>query len=271
MSANTGLVAGVDVGAECVKALVLGPGNEVRARVVVPTRGRFEDCVQEAFGAALDEAQIRRDDLEQVCATGFGARYVPGATLTVGDTLCHALGATSYFPQPITVVDIGGREPKVIPVDEGGRPIESRSVRRCAMGIGNFLMFAARHLDVHPTRLEELAAAAERPAEIGSYCSVFSGSEILERLLEGSTREEIALGCIRSVAGRVFEIGPLPEPLVVTGGVAEYFPGVLKALGEMTATTPNAIPEPIMAGALGAALEAQRRSGGGEATGAAVG
>jgi len=51
----------------------------------------------------------------------------------------------------------------------------------------------------------------------------------------------------------------LRVPLVVAGGVAEYFPGVLKALGEMTATTPSAIPEPIMAGALGAALKARQR------------
>lgn len=259
MSGRTGLVAGVDVGAECVKALVLGDGKEIRGRFVVPTRGRFEDCVHEAFAAALDEAQARREDLAEVCATGFGARRVSGATLVLSETVCHALGAKSYLPQSNTVVDIGGREPKVIPIDDG-RPVESRSVRRCAVGIGTFLMFAARHLDVHPTRLEELAAAAGKPAVIGSYCSVFAGSEILERLLEGSTPEEVALGCIRSVAERVFEIGTLRPPIVVTGGVPEYFPGVLKMLGQMTGTEPSAIPEPIMAGALGAALWAQQKA-----------
>ena len=260
MSGQPGLVAGIDVGAECVKALVLGPEKEIRGRFVVPTRGRFEDCVQEAFAAALDEAQVRREDLAAVCATGFGARRVSGATLVLSETVCHALGAKNYLPQSTTVVDIGGREPKLIPIDGDGRPLESRSVRRCGVGIGTFLMFAARHLDVHPTRLEELAAAAEKPAVIGSYCSVFAGSEILERLLEGATPEEVALGCIRSVSERVFEIGPLRPPIVVTGGVPEYFPGVVKILGQMTGTTPSAIPEPIMAGALGAALWARQRA-----------
>jgi predicted CoA-substrate-specific enzyme activase len=260
MSGKHGPVAGIDVGAECVKALVLGSEKEIRGRFVVPTRGRFEDCVEQAFAAALDEAQVRREELAELCATGFGARRVAGATLVLSETVCHALGARSYLPQSATVVDIGGREPKVIPIDDAGRPIESRSVRRCAVGIGTFLMFAARHLDVHPTRLEELAASAEKPAVIGSYCSVFAGSEILERLLEGSTPEEVALGCIRSVAERVFEVGTLRPPLVVTGGVPEYFPGVLKVLGEMTGTAPSAIPEPIMAGALGAALWAHQRA-----------
>jgi len=39
-----------------------------------------------------------------------------------------------------------------------------------------------------------LDAAGERPARVSSYCSVFSASEVLERLREGATREEIAAG-----------------------------------------------------------------------------
>jgi activator of 2-hydroxyglutaryl-CoA dehydratase len=126
------------------------------------------------------------------------------------------------------------------------------------LGVGTFLMFAARHLDVHPTRLQELAAAVDRPAAVGSYCSVFAGSEILERLREGSSREEVALGCIHSIAERVHEIGGFAPPLKVTGGVPEYFPGVLRALAQISGMEVSAIPEPIMTGALGAALKARQ-------------
>ena len=125
-------------------------------------------------------------------------------------------------------------------------------------------MFTARHLDVHPTRLQELAAAAEHPVPVGSYCSVFAGSEVLERLREGATREEVALGCMHSIAERIYEIGGFEAPLRVTGGVAEYFPGVLSALSDITGMAVEAIPEPIFAGALGAArsaLQACEREG----------
>ena len=57
------------------------------------------------------------------------------------------------------------------------------------------------------------------------------------------------------MAERIFEIGGLQEPVRVTGGVAEYFPGVLKSLSEMTGIEIEAVPEPIMAGAIGAALK----------------
>ena len=79
--------------------------------------------------------------------------------------------------------------------------------------------------------------------------------EILEQLRDGRNREDIALGTMKSVAERIYEIGGLRDPVLVTGGVAEYFPGVLKSLSEITGLSVEAIPEPIMTGALGAALK----------------
>ncbi len=249
------VAAGVDAGTECVKAIVATVSGDVIGRAVVPTRGYFQACVQEAFMAALDDAQVREEDLAGVCATGFAASCVTQATLTVTETACHALGAFHHFPQAMTVINIGGRDPRLIKVDEAGRRVETRAVRRCAVGVGTFLMFTARHLDVHPTRLQELAAGAERPAPVSSFCSVFSGTEILERLREGSSREEVALGCMHSIAERILEIGGFQEPLVVTGGVAEYFPGVLRSLEALSGLSAAVVPQPIFAGALGAALK----------------
>ena len=253
-------VAGIDVGTECVKVIVMRAEEGIVGRSVVPTRGRFERCVEEALHVAADEAQIGVEDLALLYATGFGATCVHRADHTLSETTCHARGAFHHLSHAMTLVDVGGRDPNVILVDSNGHRVESRSVRKCAIGIGTFLMFAARHLDVHPTRLEELAAGAEAPARIGSYCSVFSGSDILERLREGGSPEEVAAGCIRSVAERVHEIGSFHAPLVMTGGVLEYFPGVARALGELSGIAPRVLPEPISTGAMGAALLALESS-----------
>jgi activator of 2-hydroxyglutaryl-CoA dehydratase len=119
-------------------------------------------------------------------------------------------------------------------------------------------MFAARHLGVHPTRLEELAATVDEQVPVGSYCSVFAGNDVLDRLREGASRESIARGCMNSIAERVAEIGGFKAPLRITGGVPEYFPGVIKAFVGLTRLEAESIPEPIQAGALGAALMAAR-------------
>ncbi len=249
-------VAGVDLGTECVKAIVVEDGGKIVGRATVPTRGYFQDCYREAMTNALGEAQVAADRLGGVTVTGFGAACAPAPSATVTETLCHARAAFRHLGRPMTVVDIGGRDPKLIHLDERGVVRSSRSVRKCAVGIGTFLMFASRHLDVHPTRLMDLAATAERPARVGSYCSVFAEVEVIELLRGGATPGEIALGCMVSIADRILEMDRLKAPVVVTGGVCEYFPGVIKALGERSGLPVDVLPEPILAGALGAALHA---------------
>jgi predicted CoA-substrate-specific enzyme activase len=250
------VVAGVDLGTECVKAIVAGADGKILGRAAVPTRGYFQDCFQEAMTTSLAEAQIPAAELRRICVTGFGASCAPIQTQSVTETLCHARGAFHHAARAMTLVDIGGRDPKVIRVDERGGVVASRSVRKCAVGIGTFLMFASRHLDVHPTRLMDLANSAEKPAPVGSYCSVFAEVEVIELLRNGCTAGEIALGCMYSIAERIMEIDRLAGPVLVTGGVCEYFPGVVKALGERSGLSVEVVPEPIMAGALGAALHA---------------
>ncbi len=254
-----GVTAGVDVGTEYVKAVVLAPEGRVIGRSVIPTRGYFQACAYEALHAALQDAETQREDLEGIGATGFGMNCVPQLTHTATESSCHALGAYHHIGHAMTLVNIGGRQPEVITVDDAGRRTGTRAARGCAVGVGSFLMFAARHLDVSPVRLDELASAAEgRAAPVSSYCSIFSATAVLERLREGAMREEVALGCIVSIAERVAEIGGFDAPIVVSGGVAEYFPGVMRALETLAGRPVLTMPDPIYAGALGAALLVSR-------------
>lgn len=251
------VVAGADIGTECVKSVVLDGTGKIVGRATVPTRGYFQDCLREAMTNALSEAQVKAAELAGTCVTGFGASCAPESTRTVAETLCHTRAAFHNQKRAMTVVDIGGRDPKLIHVDASGAIVSSRSVRKCAVGIGTFLMFASRHLDVHPTRLMDLATTAEKPAQVGSYCSVFAEVEVIELLRRGATAGEIALGCMYSIADRILEMDRLQGPVVVTGGVCEYFPGVVRALAERSGLPVEVLPEPIMAGALGAALIAR--------------
>lgn len=252
------VAAGVDAGTECVKAVVVDEDGRLLGRAVAPTRGYFQACSYEALAAALDDAQTNEEELSGIGATGFAMNCVPKATVRSTEASCHARGAFHRLPQSMTLVDIGGRDPHVIRVDGQGQRVDARGVRRCAVGIGSFLMFAARHLDVTPAALQELAAAAEAPASVSSYCSVFSASEVLERLRQGASRESVAAGCMSSVAERVVEIGGFDDPVVVCGGVVEFFPGVLRALQALIGHPIQSAPDAIFTGALGAALAAVR-------------
>jgi predicted CoA-substrate-specific enzyme activase len=246
--------AGVDAGTECIKVVILEENGTVLGSAVMDRRGYFQDRIQECFMSALADAKLEEGDLCGACATGFGASCVPMPARVIGETASHALGAFLHYSDRMTLVDIGGRDPKVIHVNEHGLPTATHTLRRCAAGVGTFLNFASRQLDVHPARLQELAAVAEDPAYITSYCSIFSGTDILSRLREGRTREEVARGCLESIAERIVEIGGFEEPVRVSGGVAEYFPGILSSLAARVQTDIEAVSGPILVGAIGAAL-----------------
>jgi predicted CoA-substrate-specific enzyme activase len=267
------IAAGVDVGTECVKAVVISDAGRILGRSVKPTRGYFQICAYEALAAALHDAHRQPDELVGIGATGFGMTCVPNATVTLTESASHARGAFHHKQHAMTLVNIGGGDPHVINVDAAGRRVGARGMRRCAVGVGSFLMFSARHLDVNATQLDELAAAAgNEAAVVSSYCSVFSAAEVLERLREGASREQVALGCMRSIAQRVLELGGFEDPVVISGGVAEYFPGVLRALESLSGLHVTTVPEPIFTGALGASLAVfsdQRGAPGGRGAGEA--
>ena len=73
MSERAGNVAGVDVGTESVKVLILRRDGAIVGRAVVPTRGYFQERCRETLDAALDDAKLEEADLDEICATGFGA------------------------------------------------------------------------------------------------------------------------------------------------------------------------------------------------------
>jgi len=248
-------VAGIDAGTEAIKVVILDDASQ-RGMSIVQTRGYFQDGIHEALANALDEAKISATDLLASGVTGFGASCAPLASISLSETACHARAAFHRLGCAMTLIDIGGRHPQGMRIDATGRVLWSHSARKCAVGIGTFLMFTAHHLGVHPTRLTDLAGNASKPAPIGSYCSVFAEVDIIERLRNGSTVEEIALGSIQSIAERILEIGMLEPPIVATGGVCEYFPGVVAALAARTGLPVQVVPEPITTAAFGAALYA---------------
>jgi predicted CoA-substrate-specific enzyme activase len=249
-----GYVAGIDAGTETIKVVVLREDATVAGISVVPTRGYFQACIQEAFANALDEAKVSAADLLGSGVTGFAASCAPLASLSLSETECHARAAFHRIGTAMTLVDIGGRDPQVIRVDGAGKVISSRAVRKCAVGIGTFLMFTARHLGVHPTRLMDLAMNATHASPIGSYCSVFAEVDVIERLRNGDTVEQIALGSIQSIADRIMEIGVLNPPVYATGGVCEYFPGVITTLSERAGVPVQVLADPTSTAAFGAAL-----------------
>jgi predicted CoA-substrate-specific enzyme activase len=174
---------------------------------------------------------------------------------------CHGRGCYHYFPEAITVVDVGGQDSKIIKLDAHGRRVGFKMNRKCAAGTGAFLEEIASKLDVPIGDLCSLAEGAEKAAQIGSYCTVFTATEVLDRIRAGERTDEIVRGLFDSVAKRILEMDTLTGRVVMTGGVVAFNSIVAELLSARTGTAVEVAPHPQEMGAFGAALLATELSG----------
>ena len=92
---------------------------------------------------------------------------------------------------------------------------------------------------------------------LGSFCTVFSGTEVLENIRRGKKVSDIVKGLFYSVIKRVVEMDAFTDNVVMTGGVVAHNP-YLVTMTEELINRQILVPEfPQLTGAIGAALYAQ--------------
>ncbi len=252
------LFCGVDVGASATKVVLVDAGGECRARVAKPSGVDYAATCRASLEEAMAEAGVRPEDVARTVATGYGRSNVGFANLTHTEINCHAVGGFHFAPRPITIVDIGGQDNKVIRVDTRGRHVHFRMNRKCAAGTGAFLEEIALRLGLEVGGLNALAAQAADGLHLSSFCTVFAKTEILAHLRQGVPVTSIVRGAFNSVVNRIVEMDPLEGEIVMTGGVAAYNPVIVEILSNRLGRQVFVPPHPQFAGALGAALIAAR-------------
>src|SRR3972149_5906821 len=121
------------------------------------------------------------------------------------------------------------------------------NIAACA---GTFLEFIALKLGVTLDQLDELAMKSSADTVMNSYCTVFTGTEVIERIKEGQAAEDISMGLFRSIATRVSEMMSARDGAVsATGGVAAHCRALIRALEEVLETEVSLPPLPQHAGA----------------------
>jgi predicted CoA-substrate-specific enzyme activase len=198
-----------------------------------------------------------RDDIVSAVSTGYGRATVGFVTeKNKSEIGCIAKGCHHYFPGAITIIDIGGQDNKIIKLNSVGGRSSFKMNRKCAAGTGSFLEEMAYRLDISLEEMNNLASQSENIIKLGSYCTVFSATEVLENIRHGKQVSDIVKGIFYSVIKRVLEMDSLAGQVVMTGGVVAHNPYIVKMTEEMI-DQPILLPEfPQLAGAIGAALYA---------------
>ncbi len=126
--------------------------------------------------------------------------------------------------------------------------------RKCAAGTGAFLEEMSMRLDIPLADMDGLARQATEQVELGSYCTVFSATEVLEKIRQGKKVPDIVKGLYLSVIKRLLEMDALGDTVVMSGGVVAYNPYLVKMVEERTGREVLVPDYPQYSGAFGAAL-----------------
>ncbi|MDH4008405.1 MAG: acyl-CoA dehydratase activase [Desulfuromonadales bacterium] len=253
----TAVYIGLDMGASRTKVAVIDRHGALLGHAIKKSGIDFAATAAYCLDAALEQAGVNRTHIVDAVATGYGRNnvdFVTGKSKT--EIGCHAKGCHHLFAGAITIIDIGGQDNKIIKLNAAGRRESFKMNRKCAAGTGAFLEEMSSRLDIPLEEMNNLARQATEVIKLGSYCTVFSATEVLENIRHGKPVADIIKGIFYSMILRVLEMDSLSEKVVLSGGVVAHNPYLVEMAAELIGS-PILLPEfPQLTGAHGAALYA---------------
>jgi len=236
------------------KVVILNKG--IIASIIGPTGPEQRRLANKVMEEALNKAAISFQTITYIVSTGYGRINVPFADKQFTEITCHAKGIISLFPKAKTVIDVGGQDVKGIKIDDTGKIIDFVMNDKCAAGSGRFIEVIADTLRVPLDKVGDLSLQSKSPAKTSNICTIWAQQEVAASLAQGIPISDLLAGIHYSLADRICRMVNrirVEEAVIVTGGGAKN-KGLLKALSEQLGHEILVPEEPLITGALGAAL-----------------
>ena len=265
------ITAGVDIGTTSAQCAILCDG-ELFGWANIRIGASFKAAAEEVMTKALGKSGLSKDKIATIAATGFARDNAGYAKKKLDEVHCHAKGARCmYGPKVTTVVDLGGQTMKAIRLYHWDRVQDIMMNDKCATGMGRKVEQMCDLLQIPITEIGEKSLDVKEDLEpVSTTCYAFAQTETMgqfrpEFRAEPMTENEVYATNMLAVAWRMLgAIGKL-QPLDVgdikvygelgfTGGLAKN-PGVTKRIEkELKVTALTSEYDPMLAGAIGAAL-----------------
>jgi len=273
------LTMGIDIGSRSAQCVILdngelltygnietGPESAKTAYAAVEAAVHRKDELWGSYRMELPDVKtshLRIEDMDYIVATGYGRVIVPFAHANITEISCHARGAHWFMPGVSTVLDMGGQDCKGIRVNERGEVAKFVMNDKCAGGTGRFMEIIAAILQLPLPDIGGISLASTEKIPFNTICAVFAKSEAMALMKAGVNKADILAGLHEAISKRVLallkRIG-IEEKFVITGGIAKNVGVVAKLEEKLGGIKVTMLPEPQIAGAVGAALFAMDRA-----------
>ncbi len=225
-----GTKIGFDLGSRWVKVVGMKNDEIFFEKIIDTVKFYKKYCLRESDGVKLNFKKFLDDffdegiDLSQIYfgATGYGKGVLSKIKngKTVPEIIAHVRGAIFLSGETnFTLLDIGGQDTKVAKV-ENGELVDFKMNDKCAAGSGRYIENIARILDIS---VDEFGKFFDKGVYISSICATFGESEVISRIAEGYSIEEICSGVNRAVVRRVLPdlVRFKSDLLIITGGISK--------------------------------------------------
>ncbi len=199
---------------------------------------------------AIDFPKLGFQDAGKVVSTGYGRNTlaIQGGE-EIPEIKAHVYGARwQTKSDDFTLLDLGGQDSKVVLVRQG-KIVDFQTNDKCAASSGRYLENMATVLGI---TVEEMARHHANPVNLSSTCAIFGESELIGKILDGYSIEELSAGVNYTIYKRVKPMlrQLLTDTIVFTGGVAHN--AALKAILEAELKVQVVVPtHPQFNGAIG--------------------
>jgi predicted CoA-substrate-specific enzyme activase len=250
--------AGIDIGSTMTKVVLMDTAESILSSIKGPTGPEHRQLANEVMRTALEQADLQLDDISYIVATGYGRVNVPFADDQITELSCHARGVYSLFHNVTTAIDIGGQDAKCLKIEKG-KLVDFAMNDKCAAGTGRFLEITAATLGIRLEDMGDISLKSTKKIQLSNLCTIFAQQEVVALLSRGEKLEDIIAGLHDSLASRVAALAQrlkIEPDVVLTGGVAKNI-GMVKAMKENLGCELLVPEEPLLTGAIGAAILAK--------------
>jgi predicted CoA-substrate-specific enzyme activase len=242
----------------------------------VHTGADFKNAAKNTLNAAIAGSTMTIEDITIIAGTGFGKKNIGFATKVFDEVQCHAKGARFMYGSDIrTVVDMGGQTVKAIRLFEWDRVRDFFFNDKCATGEGRNIEILCDLMHIGITEIGPKSMEAEKdPEPVSTTCWAFADTETLglfgrpefraEKLSEAQIYASHLFAVAWRILGVIGKLAPLDVGEIKIDGGLAFTGGLAKNLGitsrierELGVKAASSEYDPMLAGAIGAALLAQ--------------
>jgi predicted CoA-substrate-specific enzyme activase len=273
------LTMGIDIGSRSSKCVILDDGElltygtiETGPNILKTAQAVVEAAVHRRTGKwgeyrmPLPETKVdhlKIEDMAYIVSTGYGRAIVPFANRNVTEITCHCRGAQWFVPGVSTILDVGGQDTKGIRVGANGEVGDFMMNDKCAAGTGRFMEIVAEVLHVPLPEIGPLSMKSTKSLPFSTTCAAFGRGAAVSMMKEGERKEDILAGLHEAIASRVMAVVKkvgIADKFAITGGIGRNVGLVSRIEQKLDGLKVTLPQEPMIVGAMGAALFALDRA-----------